>query len=263
MAIGQTASTYWKKYKAISPWTAMSAYMATLVLWGILFLEPQFDRLVVAALVIPTGMVLDDLLHRWQTGRPNWQSALITSSIITVLLPPDVDLLAAFLAVFVAIGSKHFLLMKKRHIFNPAAAGVAVSALVFGFSLGWWPDSYLWLTLVFGLLNVWRVKKYPQVLAFLAGYVVLAVLFVGWPLGDFSFTNLGSQSLPLALPFFFALFMLPEPQTSIQPRTHQMIFGLIAVLVAFVASYVPVVQEVALLWGLLSANVYARLRAPG
>ncbi|MDP9212081.1 MAG: hypothetical protein M3N59_02280 [bacterium] len=260
MAAG-TLATYWKKYKAISPWTAMAAYMVTLVVWGILFLPPTAERVTIAALVIPLGLTLDYLLHRAQTGKPNWESALITSSIVTVLMPASVALYVPPLAVALAIASKHFLLHGKRHVFNPAAFGVAVTAVAFGYSLGWWSDSYLWLTLLFGLINVWRVKKFPQVLTFLVAYLVLVLAVDGsLSLSTFSASTLGTQTVPLLLPFFFAFFMLPEPVTSLRPRSQQVEFGLVAALAGFLVSFVPVLSGGAILWGLLVANVYARAR---
>ena len=238
---------YWKKYKAISPWTAMAAYMATFVAWGILFLPPAGPRALLAAVVIPAGLLLDYALHRLQTGRPNWRSALITSAIVTVLMPPDVNLGVALLAVALAIGSKHFLLVgaksAKRHVFNPAGFGVAVTAALFGYSLGWWPDSFLWLALAFGLLNVWRVRKFTQVLAYTVVYLALITLTAGFPFGW--------------LPYFFMLFMLPEPVTSLQHRWGQIQFGALAAAVAFGVSYLPVLSGAAVIWGLLAANVFA------
>ena len=256
-----TLKAYWQWYKRISPWTAMACYMATLVAWGVLFLEPRGSRALIAFTVIPVGIILDYLLHRWQTGRPNWKSALITSSIVTVLMPSLIPLYIPLLAVILAIASKHFLLLKKRHIFNPASTGIALTAVLFGYGLGWWPDSYVWLTVFFGLLNVWRVRKFPQILSFTAVYLILITAIGSFPSGGFfGFINLGQQTLPLALPWFFMLFMLPEPVTSLQPRGRQVEFGVVAALATFLASYVPIISPAALLWGLLTANLYARVR---
>lgn len=254
-----TLATYWKEYKALSPWFAMACYMATLALWGALFLDSSAERFSLLSVVVPIGMVLDYFLHRAQTGRPNIESSLITSAIVAVLLPPDVSLFVAAAAIVLAIGSKHFLLYEKRHILNPAAFGVAVTAAVFGFGLGWWPDSFVWLTVAFGLLNVWRVRKFPQVISFTAVYLVLTALFATFPAGSLLFDGLGQQTLPVALPWFFMFFMLPEPVTSLQPRTKQIIFGAVVAAVGFAVTYVPTLDAVAILWGLLAGNLYARL----
>lgn len=255
---------YWKKYKAISPWTAMACYMAFFVAWGIAFLPPSGDRALLAAVVIAAGVALDYALHKLQTGRPNWQSALITSCIVTVLLPTGVSLGVALLAVALAIGSKHFLLLRagpgsdrKRHVFNPAGFGVAVTAALFAYPLGWWPDSFLWLTLLFGLLNVWRVRKFTQVAAYAVVYLALVTVTAGFPSGSLAFSDPGVQTLPLALPYFFMLFMLPEPVTSLQHRWGQIQFGALAAVTAIVASYVPALAGAAVIWGLLAANVFA------
>ncbi|MSU75886.1 hypothetical protein EXS54_00190 [Patescibacteria group bacterium] len=258
--MSEALATYWKKYKAISPWVAMYAYAVTFVLWGIIFLDPHVDRAIIAAVVIPTGLILDYALHKLQTGKPNWQSALITSSIVTLLMPPDINLGIAFLAIALAIASKHFILVSKRHVFNPAGFGVAMTAAIFGYSLGWWPDSFLWLTLAFGLLNVWRVKKFPQIISFTVVYIVLLTLVAGFPSGSLTYSDLGTQTLPIALPVFFILFMLPEPMTSIQPKWKQIQFGALAAIGAVGFSYVSILAGAAVIWGLLVANIFARLR---
>ena len=238
----------------------MAAYIATFVAWGIAFLEPHDDRALIAAAVIPFGMLFDWALHTFQTGKPNWQSALITSGIVTLLMPPDVTLPVAVGAVALAIASKHFLLVGKKHVFNPAAFGVAVTAAVTGLSLGWWPDSFLWLTLLFGLLNAWRVKKFPQILSFTVVYIALITVLTSFPASSLAFSDLGIQSLPLQLPYFFILFMLPEPVTSVQPKWQQIQFGALAAVVAFGVTFVPVLGGASVLWGLLAANVFARAR---
>lgn len=236
----------------------MAWYMAALLVWGLLFLPPADDRLAIAAAVIPTGILLDYLLHRWQTGRPNLQSSLITATIVTLLMPSDVSLGIAVLAVVTAVGSKHFLLWRKKHIFNPAAFGVTVTAVVFGYALGWWPDSYtdyngyFLLAVVLGISNLWRVRKFWQAASFAAGYLVLV-----YGLGAQQVPDLTYQTLPVLLPWFFLFFMLPEPVTSLQPRRQQITFGFITAVVAFGLSYVGTVSAVSLLLGLLVANAYA------
>ena len=240
----------------------MAAYMSTFVLWGIAFLPDSGDRTLIALSVIPLGVALDYVLHKVQTGRSNWESALITSCIVTVLMPAGVEWYVPPLAVAAAVGSKHFLLWDKRHVFNPASVGVAVTALLFGYSLGWWPDSFLWLTVGFGVLNVWRAGRVTASVAFLAAYAGLfAIANGGLPTGGLEANGPGVQSLPLILPFFFALFMVSEPVTSLEPRGQQVEFGVLAAAVGFALTYVSVLAPAALLWGLLAANVYARLRA--
>jgi Na+-transporting NADH:ubiquinone oxidoreductase subunit NqrB len=257
MDIRATASVYWKRYKALSPWTAMVSYMATLALWGALFVEPHGKRWAILLVVVPLGVIADWVLHRAQTGKPNFESSLITSLIVAVLMPTDIGLGVAALAVLTAIASKHFVLQRQKHIFNPASFGVAVTSLLFGYNLGWWPDSFVWLTVFFGLLNVWRVKKYPQIGSFFVVYLLLATIFVGFPKAGLSASDLGQQTFLLAFPWFFTLFMLPEPVTSLQPRARQIEFGALAAAAGFALSYVGRFDLAAPLWGLLLANLYA------
>ncbi len=258
-------SNLWTRYKRINAWTAMASYVATLVLFGLAFLPPFGERLQITLLVVAAGLAADYGLHKLQeTGRSGFpRSGLITSLIVTLLMPPEVPLLQALLAVLLAIGSKHFLLKGRRHIFNPASFGVAVTAALFGFGLGWWPDNYtafngyLILAVGLGLVNVYRVRKYPQLLAFAAVYFLL--VFIGT---DFKLPALSVQSLASAWPWFFTFYMLPEPLTSPGQKQQQLIFGALAALVTAGALQVELLSRAAPLWGLLAANAYAAVKRP-
>ena len=237
----------------------MACYIPFFLLWGVVFLEDRSVLLTNALAGLAFGQVLDYALHRAHGGKPNWQSALITSGIVVLLLP-FAELWQVLLTLILALGSKHLVRFKGGHIFNPASFGLAIGTLLFGYSLGWLPDSFVWVTVALGLANVWRVRKFTQVLSFLAAYLVLITIEAGVvPTTDLAWTSPGFQSLALALPWFFAFFMVPEPVTSLQPRRRQIEFGVLVAAAAFLATQFDLTDDAALLWGLLSANLYARI----
>lgn len=228
----------------------MAWYMAVLVAYSFYKAGFEWSQLLVACAVVGLGAVGDYGLHLLQsTGRNKFpKSGFISSLIILVLLPSGIEFLPALSAVLLAIGSKHFLLYNRRHIFNPAAFGVAVSALVFGFSLGWRADVFIWLVWLLGLMVIYRVRKQWQVVAFLAMYLGYLTLTGGFSV----FIALGAADLA---PWFFALFMLTEPMTSPVGTGKGIIFGAAVGMFTILFSLLPFVAEVALPLGLLTGNL--------
>lgn len=226
----------------------MLIYMSSLALFGLYALGNPTKVLTVLLVALPFGVSLDYILHKLGGSKPKFgalpQSGLITSLIVSVLMPLDINPFITVLAVSLAIGSKHYLRFGGEHIFNPAAFGVTFTALLFKHPLGWWPDAYIWLVILLGILNVWRVKKYWQVLGFAVIYSGLLVMLFGAKLT-------GIESLP----WFFILFMLPEPVTSLQGRNKSLAFGAITALFVIFFTSIRALGPVALTLGLLSANM--------
>lgn len=238
-----------QRYLRLSSWQAMVFYMAVLVGYGLYALSEPLQQLKIILIIVIVGMVFDYLLHRWQkTGRNRFPlSGLISSLILVILLPTSISVLEAIVAILIAIASKHFLLFRKRHIFNPAAFGAAASVILFGLPLGWRADSYVWLVILLGLGNIYRVRKYWQVSSFLMVYLILL-----HTLGGLSRINIFTF---YAIPWFFILFMLPEPVTSLYGKRNEIIFGSVVAGMTFVFTYFPFFSEGALLWGLLTGNL--------
>ncbi len=234
----------------MNPWTAMALYMSAIVLFAVFVSGRPLAHLRTALIIIVLGTALDYVLCRThRTHQRGFRySGFITSLILVILLPADIPLAPLIVAVTLAIGSKHFLRIFDRHIFNPAAFGTAVATLVFDTSLAWNADSFLWLLILLGAGNILRVRKFWQVGSFLAVYMAFLV-FIG------SIQHVTFYTLYF-VPWFFALFMLTEPVTS-PPRKHnEIIFGAVAGSMTIVFSYVPGFNSAALLWGLLAANLF-------
>lgn len=231
----------------VNPWRGMMLSMIVFVLYGVYALGDVQGALRVLLLVVPIGIVLDFALHYWSGTHRKMkfpESGLITSLIVSVLMPFGVDWHIAIAAVCLAILSKHFLRVKNEHIFNPASFGVVVVSVFAPFPLAWWPDGYIWLAIILGLLNLWRTRKYVQALSFLIPYFI------------FLFTVTHDATVAaLSLPFFFICFMLPEPVTSQGGYRGQAVFGLICAVGAIAAVYVPQIASAALPAGLLLANL--------
>ncbi|PIR45201.1 MAG: hypothetical protein COV10_00810 [Candidatus Vogelbacteria bacterium CG10_big_fil_rev_8_21_14_0_10_51_16] len=242
-----TVSNIKSVWLEVNPWRGMMLSMVILVVYGIFALGNLLGALRVLALVVPAGLLLNYALHHLhatpQKGKFP-ESGFITTLIVSVLMPFDVSAGIALGAITFAILSKHFLRLRGEHLFNPASLGVVGVSLFVTFPLAWWPDGYLWLVILLGLINLWRTRKYVQVATFLLIY--FAFLFTITERMDVA---------ALSLPFFFAMFMLPEPVTSQGGLRGQFFFGLIVALGAIVANECAWLAAVALPTGLLVANL--------
>ena len=156
-----------------------------------------------------------------------WITALILALIIT---PPAAFVDGTYLPLAVwaslwAVASKYLLAIRKKHIFNPAALGVAVPALTLGLSASWWvgTPAMVPFVLVGGLLIVRKIHRFDLWWAFIGAFFIGILYFTI----DHHLDIVRSleQSFLTAPTFFFATVMLTEPQTAPSTRLWRMLFG--------------------------------------
>ena len=157
----------------------------------------------------------------------SWITALILILIVTPVTAADPAGLGGI--VFVAlwsIASKFILAIGKKHLFNPAAAGVALGALLLNQPATWWVGGnvvLLPMVLVGGLLIVRKLRRFDMVMAFIIADLA-AALATSTP--DNMLAAL-TQTLTLSPMFFFAFVMLTEPLTAPHNRQFRIIFGIL------------------------------------
>ncbi|GAA4352291.1 FAD-dependent oxidoreductase [Microbacterium rhizosphaerae] len=164
------------------------------------------------------------------------ESSLITTGILLFVLRPAADplgIVGLVIAGVAASGSKYLLAYRGRHIFNPAAVGAAVVALIVGISgayaLGgpsWWVGTPALgpVVLLLGLVVLVRAEKLRVAAVFWVIAVVVAVVrtIVQTQQGGFALSigDVIAQQL-WASPFLFlGAFMVSEPLTQ-PPRRWQ------------------------------------------
>ena len=161
----------------------------------------------------------------------NPESTWITALILALIITPPVTLFdpqylpLAFWASAIAIASKYILAIRKKHVFNPAALGVAATAAALGLSASWWVGTFALVPFVLagGLLIVRKIHRFDLWWAFIATFAAGIVYFSI----DHSL-NLGlslSQSFLYAPAFFFATVMLTEPMTTPPSRIWRILYG--------------------------------------
>ncbi len=166
----------------------------------------------------------------------NAESVFISALILALILDPLKgwgDLWFLGWAAVLAMASKYILALNGKHIFNPVAFAVALTALTVDQTASWWVGSGAMLPFVLlgGALIVRKLRRAALVNSFLLAGVSAIVLYslIG---GENVITTLQSAILSSPL-FFFAFIILTEPVTTPPSRTLQMCYGaLVGVLFA-------------------------------
>lgn len=195
---------------------------------------------------------------------PNVESVYITALILALLITPvapnnSIGLGFLLFASAWAMASKYIFAFGKKHIFNPAAFGVALSAFCIGQSASWWVAGNLPLlpfVLVGGLLIVRKIHRFDLVFSFSAVALATAVLTT-----HSSSITAVTQTLLHSSFFFLALVMLTEPLT--MPPSRFLRFGYGAIVGFLFAPHIHFgsfyfTPEIALLIG----NVFVYVVSP-
>ncbi len=170
--------------------------------------------LVVACWVI--NKVFAEIFH----APTNVESAYITALILALIISPMTDgsvpLHVTFLlaASGLAMASKYILTINKKHIFNPAAIAVALTALGPRQSANWWIGTSVMLpyVLIGGILLVRKIRRGRMVLTFFIS-VLLATAVYALLAKSGVYTAL-KETITTSAMFFLGFVMLTEPLTT-------------------------------------------------
>jgi len=149
----------------------------------------------------------------------NVESVYITALILALIIAPSTSyqiLNVTFLlaASSLAMASKYILTIRKKHIFNPAAIAVALTALGPRQSASWWvgTTALLPFVLIGGILLVRKIHRGRMVLTFFVTTLLATVLYTLLSRGDI-LTALHNTLFTSAM-FFLGFVMLTEPFTT-------------------------------------------------
>ena len=190
-------------------------------------------------------------------AKTNFESASITALILSLIVGPfsffESWPVLAFIG-FAAMASKYIFAFKKKHIFNPAATAVFLSAIIFQTGASWWVGSIQLLPIIVvgGLLVLIKIERLELIASFLAVYF---------------FTGLVGRGLSASLflspvIWFFVLVMLVEPLTSPSTKKRQMAFGaFVAIFYFSLQKFLPTVAY-GLETSLLAGNIFSFFISP-
>lgn len=158
----------------------------------------------------------------------NLESVYITALILTLIVAPVVhsysDAISLGWVAVLAMAGKYIIAINKKHIFNPAALAVFITAIALNYSASWWIGNF-WMApfvVIGGLLVVRKIRKFNMVFVFLitAGVLILGVNILRG--NGLSVIQKVVFETPL---FFFAFIMLTEPQTFPPTKKWQIVYG--------------------------------------
>ncbi|HDX9588009.1 TPA: RnfABCDGE type electron transport complex subunit D [Bacillus pseudomycoides] len=223
----------------------------------------NYTGLVHAGISAATAMFIDTLIAVLKKRKLTFpDGAAITGLIVALVLSPMVSSYTSAFTAAIAIASKHLFTVKKKPIFNPAAFGLLITAVLFSSGQSWWgglsmlPAWCIVFVCIAGFLVTEKVNKFPQVLSFLGIYFLIVLI-----MGIIGIENVGDI---LRVPYinstlFLAFFMLTDPPTSLGKYKDQVKFGIITA-IASIASYMILGGLTFLLVGILIANGWKALK---
>lgn len=161
----------------------------------------------------------------------NPESTYITALILALIISPpslflDVHSLSLiFWATTWAIASKYIFAFGNKHLFNPAAFGVATTAFFLGQSATWWiaTNTMIPFILIGGFLITRKIKRFDLVIPFLITSS-LAILIPALAHGVGIIPSI-MRAFVLTPTVFLATVMLTEPITTPPTRAKRMLYG--------------------------------------
>lgn len=266
-----TSPSLWLKFKRFVKTPKALALGALIILTVVASLSSSqggrvgFDHALAAAI---TGVAFDAVVAKTFHRKVSFSvggliTGLIVADVLSGLNPLDV----VIATTIIALASKHLLKRGRKPIFNPAAVGLLAALGIFSAPESWWagmplmPGWYLMLMLAVGMVVAVRVRKYAQVMTFmatyLAGMLALAVLHWGLP----SATPADALREPfINSALFLAFFMLTDPPTTPASQWGQVGFAALTGLIS-VTLYMRLGGLAYLLVGLLVGNLFTVLLA--
>jgi glycine betaine catabolism B len=170
----------------------------------------------------------------------NFESAYITAFILTLIITPisfdasgkglalsfGAGLIFLVCASVFAMASKYILAINRKHIFNPAAIAVVLTAFILGQYASWWAGGNLPLlafVVISGLLVVRKIQRFDLVISFVVAALASIIL-----------TNLSYDPLVTIQKafvhtslLFVAFVMITEPLTTPPTRGLRIAYGAI------------------------------------
>ena len=158
----------------------------------------------------------------------NIESVYATALILALIIAPTQSVGGLYflgIAAGLAMASKYIIAIYKKHIFNPAALAVALTAVILGQSANWWVGNlYMFpLVLIGGFLIVKKIIRFDLVLSFLitATVTTLGFFFLKGSNPLFILKGIIFDSPIL----FLACVMLTEPTTTPPTRNLRILYG--------------------------------------
>lgn len=234
-----------------------------------LFRMLPFDifSLASSSLVIIVACLLTNIVFAKVYEVPvNVESAYITALILILIITPPAIFDPAGLGFLIwasvwAMASKYMLAIDKKHVFNPAAFAVAVTALTLNQSASWWVGSFAMFpfVLIGGVLIARKIHRFDLVISFI---IAASVTIVGFSIFQANNPLVTIQKTLFDTPLlFFAFVMLTEPLTTPPTKSLRIGYGILAGFLFAPAIHIGSLYSTPEL-ALLAANIFSYLVSP-
>ena len=187
-----------------------------------------------STLFITTICLAVNMIFAWAYNAPtNTESVYITGIILALIITPisnpnDLQFFSiAIWASVIAMASKYLLAINKKHVFNPVAISVAITALALNQSASWWvgTSSLSIFVLIVGLLIIRKIHRFDFFISFIITTVIVSLNFHTVVISDI-FSNLW-RLLANTSVLFFATVMLTEPLTTPPTKILRICYGIL------------------------------------
>ncbi len=216
------------------------------------------------ALILVISLVSNIIFAKIFDAPCNSESTYISALILALILAPptsfvDLNFLSlVFWAATWAVASKYIFAIGNKHLFNPAAFGVVMTAFFLTQSAVWWIGTSIMMPVVLigGLLVVRKIRRFDLVLSFLA--VSSLVIMVPALVYDVGITASIMRAFVYVPTIFLATIMLTEPLTTPPTRIKRIFYGAGVGLLFFPGFHIfslYITPEIALLAGNLFAYI--------
>lgn len=187
-------------------------------------------------------------------------SAFILTLIITPALNPTEYIFLGWVGIL-AMASKYIFNINHKHLFNPVAFAVAVTAFFLNGAVSWWIGTAVMtpFVLIGGLMVVKKIKRADLALSFLVVALITILSFTFLRNGDVLHTLY--RALLNSPILFFTFIMITEPLTTPPSRLLRILYGILVGFLFAPQTHIGTfyfIPEIALLFG----NIFSYLISP-
>lgn len=160
----------------------------------------------------------------------NVESIYITALILALIVTPTMSFHPLITVGWIALlsqATKYILAIGKKHIFNPAAVAVFLTATFLGSGASWWVGTAALAPFVFvgGILVVRKIRRVDLVFSFCIVALITILIFSSMH-GSTLLVTLQKTVLDSSL-LFLAFVMLTEPLTTPPTKHLQILYGIL------------------------------------
>lgn len=231
--------------------------------FGVLPFDP-ISYVLTFSFILLVGYIANSVFAYVFEAPTNVESVWITALILGLIITPPKTLAGIIFIGFaatLAMAGKFIFAIGKKHLFNPVALSVFLTATFINGTASWWvgTSSMLPVVAIGGFLVVRKIRRWDLVLSYLIAS--LATTFLWTLISGGNVFNSTFRSITDTALIFFASIMITEPLTTPPTRMLRIIYG---TLVGFLFS--PQVHfgtlyftpEIALIIG----NIYSYIVSP-